>query len=166
MKRLVSLMLLYVMAASFLIGCSTPKTEAQKTAIANPWLDWETLEQAEEEVGFSFGLPEIIGGSYKATAFRTMNKELMEVIYRDGDREARVRKCSGEGQDISGDHNTYDTCTEESFGEGTVATYQNSGSNSLKQVISCNGFSWSVTAPEGFAGDNNHDFVNLILGLS
>lgn len=170
MKRMVSGIFLCMTAAVLLIGCCIPKSQEHKTeqttAIANPWSDWDTMEDAEAEVGFDFGLPETIADTYQACGFRTMNKELMEVIYRDEDREVRVRKCSGEGQDISGDYNTYDVCTEENIGGGSVATYQNSGSNALKQVISCNGFSWSVTAPEGFAGDDNHDFVNLILGLS
>ena len=164
MKRTAVLILACLCAVMLWTGCRNSKEEAEPVSIANPWSDWASMAEAETAVGFAFGLPEEIAGRYTADAFRTMNGELMEVIYRDGDTEIRVRKQKGEGQDISGDYNTYDICTEEHVAGGTVTTYQNSGSNGVKQVISCEGFSWSITAPEGFTGDDNQDFVSSILG--
>ena len=164
MKRTLAMILLCLCAALLWTGCKNSGGEEEKTMIANPWSQWDSMAEAEAAVGFSFGMPENIDGRYFASVFRTMNGELMEVIYRDGDSEVRVRKQKGEGQDISGDYNTYDICTEEHVAGGTVTIYQNSGSNGVKQVISCDGFSWSITAPEGFAGDDNQDFVSSILG--
>ena len=150
-----------------LAGCANqrpePETTAQRAAIGNPWSQWASLEEAEAAVGFSFGLPEVISGHYTAEAYRTLNNELLEVIYRDGDFEVRVRKQKGEGQDISGDYNQYDTCTEYPFGSGTLTNYHNTGSPALKQVISCDGYCWSLTAPDGYWGDSNADFLNRIL---
>ena len=155
---------LLMLIALLICGCGKQEIQSQTTFIGNPWSDWASMAEAEAAVGFPFGLPEVLGESFTATAYRTMNGELMEVIYRDGDSEIRVRKQVGEGQDISGDYNQYDTCTEETVPGGTLTHYHNSDSNALKQIISCNGYSWSVTASDGFPGDSNRDFLNVIFG--
>ena len=165
-KRRIGIVLFLVLFV-FLAGCANqnpePEPTAQTAAIGNPWSQWASLEEAENAVGFSFGLPEVISDHYTAEAYRTLNNELLEVIYRDGDFEVRVRKQKGEGQDLSGDYNQYDTCTQFPFGSGTLTNYHDSGSNALKQLISLGGYSWSLTAPNGYWGDSNADFLNRIL---
>ena len=167
MKKIIAIILLGLMIPAIFVGCAGHKVEqeahSQTTAIGNPWSDWETLKEAEDTVGFSFGLPEIIADSYEAVAFRTLNGELIEVIYHDGDLEVRVRKQKGEGQDISGDYTDYETVTEGQFGDGLITTYHNSGDHAVKQTISAHGYSLSLTAPNGYWGDSNADFLNAIL---
>ena len=161
MKKIIAFILSCLIISALFSGCG--KQKAQTTTIGNPWSSWNSIEEAQRAAGFLFGLPEVIGDTYTATAYRTLNNELIEVIYHDGDYEVRVRKQKGEGQDISGDYNTYDTCTEESVNGGVVTTYQDSGSSPVKQLISYKGYSWSFTASNGFWGDSNADFLNLIL---
>ena len=141
-----------------------PKEQASQTAtIGNPWSDWNTIEEAESVIGFSFGLPEVIADSYDAVSIRTLTDKLIEVVYRDDEFEVCVRKQKGEGQDISGDYNEYETCTEENYNGGTITNYQNSNNNAVKQIISYKGYSWSLVAPNGYWGDSNQDFVSLIM---
>ena len=168
MKKWISLSLLCFIILAMFAGCAN-QTAAQQQAsqslmIANPWSDWDTLKEAESAVGFSSGLPEVIADSYEAVTFRTMNKELLEVVYRDENFEVCVRKQAGEGQDISGDYNEYETRTEANRNGGTVITYQNADNSAMRQVISYHGYSWSLVAPNGYWGDSNADFVNEILG--
>ena len=158
MKKCITLVLCCLILFA---GCGKQESQSQTTFIGNPWSDWESLQEAETAVGFTFGLPESIG-NYTAAAFRTLNNELIEIIYRDGDSEVRVRKQTGEGQDISGDYNQYDTCTEEAMNGGTIVHYHNSHNNAVKQIISYDGYSWSITASEAFPEDANRDFLNLI----
>ena len=136
---------------------------SQTATIGNPWSDWNTIEEAESVIGFSFGLPEVIADSYDAVSIRTLTDKLIEVVYRDDEFEVCVRKQKGEGQDISGDYNEYDTCTEENYNGGTITNYQNSNNNAVKQIISYKGYSWSLVAPNGYWGDSNQDFVSLIM---
>ena len=168
MKKWISLFLLCFIISIFFAGCgdqAEPQQQAsQSVMIANPWSDWDSLKEAESAVGFSLGLPEVIAGSFEAVTFRTMNQELLEVIYRDEDFEVRIRKQAGEGQDISGDYNEYETRTEASRNGGTITTYHNSDNNAMRQVISVHGYSWSLVAPNGYWGDSNQAFVNEILG--
>ena len=164
MKKAVSVILLCLMICSVYVGCGNqiPEQTSQTTAIGNPWTDWDSLEEAESAVGFSFGLPEVIADSYQAVSIRTLNNELIEVTYRDESFEVCVRKQKGEGQDISGDYNKYDSCTESDHNGGTITNCHNTSNNAVKQIISYNGYSWSLVAPNGCWGDSNWDFVSKI----
>ena len=167
MKKIVSMILLCLTVSAVCIGCGKQTVEkaptSQKTAIGNPWKDWDSMEEAETAVGFSFALPEVIADRYTATVFRTLNNELMEVLYRDADFEICVRKQKGEGQDISGDYNQYDTCTEEKIQGGTIIRYGNANNNAAKQIISYKGFSWSIVATDSCSQASNWDFFGEIL---
>ena len=166
MKKDVSVLLVCLLLSALCVGCGNQKAEPTQTttttAIGNPWSDWDSLEDAESAVGFSFGLPDVIADRYHAVSFRTLNGELIQVVYSDEDSEICVRKQAGNVQDISGDYNEYETCTEEDHTGGTITTYRNSDNNAVKQIISYNGYSWSLVAPNGFWGDSNQDFVNMI----
>ena len=167
MKKLVLILLLCFVALNILIGCgkqtSEPTQISQTVAIGNPWSNWTSIGEAEDAVGFSFGFPEVIANNFTASAFRTMNNELLEVIYRDGEYEIRVRKQTGEGQDISGDYNQYDKCTEKTIDGGIITYYHNSGNSAVKQLISYNGYSWSLVALNGYGEDSDWDFANEII---
>lgn len=166
MKKNVSIILLCFIVSAIFTGCGNQTAAqaqiSQTTSIVNPWSDWDSIEEAESVIGFSFGLPEGIADSYKAVSVRTLNNELIEVVYRDEEFEVCVRKQKGEGQDISGDYNQYETCTDTTLHGGTIIHYHNSDNNAVKQLISYNGYSWSLVAPNGYWGDSNSDFVGKI----
>lgn len=130
--------------------------------VSNPWSDWNSVTEAENAAGFSFGLPETIEGSYVAESYRTMSGEtpIIEVTYADEDWTVVVRKAPGEGQDISGIYDHNDIQTGERHGEQiTYYRQHDSKSSSLKIVISDDGYSWSVYAPNGFWGGSCDGFL-------
>ena len=165
MKKMIVIVLAFLCMVG-LVGCGNQIEEQEQTsqivAIGNPWSDWDTIEEAESAIGFSFGLPTVIADSYAAVSIRTLNNELIEVVYRDESFEVCVRKQKGEGQDISGDYNKYETCTEKNYNGGTIINYHNSNNDAVKQLISYNGYSWSLVARNGCWGDSNWDFVSKI----
>ena len=165
-KKAIGLVLLCLIPFAVCVGCGTQSAKQEQTSqtamIGNPWSDWDSIEAAESAVGFSFGLPEVIADSYRAVSIRTLNGELIEVLYRDEGFEVRVRKQKGEGQDISGDYNKYETCTEKSYSGATITNFHNANNDAVKQLISHNGCSWSLVAPNGYWGDSNWDFVSKI----
>ena len=167
MKNVVSIILVCLLIPAVFIGCGTQTVEqdqgSQMVAMGNPWSDWDSMEEAEEAVGFSFELPEVIGDRYTAVAFRTMNNELIEIIYRDAEHEIRVRKQKGEGLDISGDYTQYDICTEENINGAAITHYHTSDSTAVKQLISYGGYSWSIVAYDGYQGDSDLALVRQIL---
>lgn len=167
MKKITSFLLSCVMVSAVFTGfgnqTAAPEETSQKTAIGNPWSSWTSIEEAENHIGFQFGLPEVIAESYHASAIRTLNKDLIEVIYRDESFEVCVRKQKEEGQDISGDYNKYEISTEINQNGGTIISCHNSKNAAVKQLISYKGYSWSLVAPNGYWGDSNQDFLNIIL---
>lgn len=164
MKNAVSVVLLCLLVCTVCVGCGNQMAkEDQTVAIGNPWSDWNSIEEAESAIEFSFGLPEVIADSYDAVSIRTLNNELIEVVYCDESFEVCVRKQKGEGQDISGDYNEYESCAETNHNGGTITNYYNSEDTALKQLVSYKGYSWSLVAPNGYGGDSNWDFVSKIL---
>ena len=100
MKKNASIILFYCIISAIFAGCGNQTVVqeqiSQTTAIGNPWSDWDSIEEAESVVGFSFGLPEVIADSYNAVNIRTLNNELIEVVYCDEGFEVCVRKKIGE----------------------------------------------------------------------
>lgn len=166
MKKITFFLLSWVMVSAVFTGCgnqtAAPEETSQKTAIGNPWSNWTSIEEAENHIGFQFGLPEVIAERYHASAIRTLNKDLIEVIYRDESFEVCVRKQKGEGQDISGDYNKYEVCTETEQNGAVIISFHNTNHAAVKQLISFKGYSWSLVAPNGYWGDSNWDFMRKI----
>lgn len=144
-------------------SADTQDDNNQMAFIGNPWSQWSSIAEAEAAVGFSFGLPETVADSYTAKEFRTMNNEMIEIVYYDGDFEVCVRKQAGEGQDISGDYNEYEKCEQTEQNGAAVSVFYNSGDNACRTLVSDQGYSWSLAAPNGYWGDSAQDFLNLIL---
>ena len=163
MKKITALILICLALATIFSGCGNrQESQSQTVAIGNPWSDWDTLQEAEAVTGFSFGLPEVVADTYAASAYRTLNAELIEVIYRSEGSEIRVRKQAGEDQDISGDYTQYDIYSKTVLEEGTLQRYQNWESDGIKQLISLRGYSWSMTATPGCPEEVSQAFVDHI----
>jgi hypothetical protein len=140
---------------------TNPPKESEKAQIANPWSDWKSLRDAEIAVGFEFGLPETVAGSYSADSYRTLNEEMIEITYHDGDYEVIVRKAVGEGQDCSGDYTDYSKVETDERDGGIISFYI--GQHHVgKTILSHDGYSWSLVTPSGFGGDSCMDFLNAI----
>lgn len=75
--------------------------------LANPWSEFDSLEEAEADADVEIALPE----SYQRfdhRIYRAMRREMLEVIYQDADGQEgfRIRKSHDVG-DISGDYTSY-----------------------------------------------------------
>ena len=74
--------------------------------IRNPFIDCKTIEKAEKIAGFKFILPKKLPKGYKITEIQAIEKELIQVMYKKGDKEIFIRKGIG-SEDLSGDYNVY-----------------------------------------------------------
>ena len=93
--------------------------------IANPWSEFDTLEEAEADAGVEITLPESYQG-FNHRIYRSMHRQMIEVIYQDADgREGfRIRKSRDFG-DISGDYTRYDQEKTLEIGDRFVETRGN-----------------------------------------
>lgn len=140
-------------AVCLLGGCGA---KAPDTQIANPWKDYESLQQAEDAAGFVFGLAQETQDGSTAEQFRVMNGQLLEVIYRQGDREVTVRKAAG-NEDISGDYNEYSTVTLSEYANGSATIRENKSI-----LVFTDQYSWSVYCAEGFAENEVQQWIEAI----
>ena len=128
--------------------------------IGNPWKDYPSLEEAEAACGLDFPMPEMIADSYVAESFRVMNGQLLEIQYQDNPFEVIVRMQAGEGQDLSGVYGEFEN--EEIFhvdGAEIIVKYIDGG---VVQLISKDGYSYSLYAPNHYWGDSSIEFLQYI----
>ena len=109
---------------------ATPEEAASADApmsmqIANPWSEFDTLEEAEADAGVELTLPESYQG-FDHRIYRAMHRQMIEVIYQDADgREGfRIRKSRDFGN-ISGDYTRYDQEKTLEIGDRFVETRGN-----------------------------------------
>ena len=120
--------------------------EVMNSQIANPCVQYDTLQEAEAVCGFELALPETVSSAY----YRVISGQVLEVIVRnaaDGLEVYRVRKANGEG-DISGDYNSYEETEEISVDDRTVTVKGNNGSVS-NAVWEDNGYAYAMQFAEG-----------------
>lgn len=79
-------------------------------SIGNPWMDFSTLEEAEQSAGITIEAPDAYG-SYTSLTYRAIPGETLEILYLSsgpaGQEGFRIRK-SFSSDDISGDYTSYD----------------------------------------------------------
>lgn len=93
--------------------------------IANPWSDFDTLEEAEADADVELALPESYQ-HFDHRIYRAMHGEMIEVIYQDADGQEgfRIRKSRNTG-DVSGDYNSYAQKKTLEIGDRSVVTRGN-----------------------------------------
>ncbi len=87
----------------------TETASGTKPAIAqipNPLLYHKTIEEASKVVGFTFIIPVKIPEGYVQDEIVTINKEIAQVNYKNGENIITYRTAKG-NSDISGDYNEY-----------------------------------------------------------
>ena len=166
-KRVLSVILALLCIVS-LSGCgkeaesTAPTTEAATESmlqIGNPWVSYDTLQEAEAAVGFDFPLEETVEDSYVAEEFRVCNGELLEVVYRDEMFEVTVRMKVGEHEDISGVYGEFDTVEPFELGDATGVVKYKDGA--FLKLLIFNGYSYSFYAPNGSWGDSAISFSHF-----
>lgn len=133
----------------------------ENVLLGNPWEDYTSLEEAEDACGLDFPLEEVVAGSYRAESCRVMNRELLEVTYRDDSFEVTVRMQAGEGQDLSGVYEEFENITTYEMETHTIINKKIKDGGIL-QLISMDGYSYSFYAPNHYWGDSNADFLAFL----
>ena len=126
---------------------SSQGKQVESVQIANPWTDYDTIQDAAQKTGFKLSVPDSISG-YKQELVQVLDDELIQVIYQnesDAKKSIYVRKSKGSG-DISGDYNLYNDSFKITVGEYEVTEKGNNG-QIMQAVWTYEGYTYSVGCP-------------------
>ena len=112
--------------------------------IPNPFVDCDTLAQAEQLAGFSLTLPADI----KADGISVLPGDMIQVLCEDG---LSIRKALGD-EDISGDYNTYPQ-VETVAVQGHAVTLKGEGDQVTVAVWTADGYTYAVHSETGLSRD-------------
>lgn len=133
--------------------------EKSSTNTANPFVTYDTLEEAEKAAGFEIEtLDEVLEG-YERKEVRVIENELSEIIYENKEAQIRFRKAKG-SEDISGDYNKYEESNVIKLGDLEVTIKGNQGN--AKIAVWTNGdYSYAITV-SGDKGIENSTINKII----
>ncbi len=118
---------------------------AAAAQMANPFTDFNTLEDAEKKVGFTFKLPSKMPKGYAPTGFGAIlqGQKLLEVIFEKENQELRFRK--GQIENISGVYTKFTDTQHVEINGVTVKISGNKGKFQLAEWTA-GGYSYSISA--------------------
>lgn len=157
MKKLIAITLCAFMAMSF-AACSnnSPSNDnPQKQVIGgdeipNPFVDCDTMADAEKIAGFNITVPEKMLEGYAQKLIQAVEKEMVQVFYENGEKEILIRKAKG-SEDISGDYNEYKENNTVTVGSLKVSTRGNDGKVNVAIWVD-EEYTYSITANLGETG--------------
>ena len=120
--------------------------------IANPFVDYETLDAAAKAAGFSLTAPETVKGWDGEKVIQVMSNSMIQIIFHDADdNRLFVRKEAGD-MDISGDYNVYAEENTVTVGMYSVTLKGSDGMVSTA-IWTSNGYSYAVMSDVPLAAD-------------
>ena len=126
----------------------------------NPYAEYDTLEEAENTIGFEISVPDSYGG-YTEPYYAVIEGKILEVQYYNGDdRGMFIRKSRG-SEDISGDFNEYNTVTETEVNGNTV-TIKGSGDEFILALWVSGDYSYSVSVSSGISENALKEIIEKI----
>ena len=127
--------------------------------IANPFVDYASLDEAAQAVGFDLKVPESIEGCGER-AVQVMDNSMIQVIYFNGDDRIFIRKQAG-SEDISGDYNEYPEQFGVEVGEYVVSM---KGENDTANVAvwTNDGYTYAVMSDQALPVSEYVDIISQV----
>lgn len=126
----------------------------------NPYAEYDTLEEAENTIGFEISVPDSYGG-YTEPYYAVIEGKILEVQYYNGDDRGMIISKSRGSEDISGDFNEYNTVTETEVNGNTVTIKGNGDEFSLALWVSGD-YSYSVSVSSGISENALKEIIEKI----
>lgn len=154
-----------VMAVS-MMGCGKKAEaevpEGENTQIPNPFVDCETMADAEKLAGFDIMVPEQIKG-YEKELIQAIDGELIQVFYvnpEDEKDEILIRKGVG-SDDISGNYENFAETTTAAAGNLEVTLKGNDGKVTIA-VWTTGSYTFSIQVDAGASQDEILSLVEAV----
>lgn len=158
MKKFIMLTMCTMMAV-ILTAC----TKETKEEVANPFVEYETMDEAQEAAGFTINVPDKVPEGYTLSTIRVIENDLADITYLNGENEITFRQAKG-SEDISGDYNEYSETNEVKVGDIQVTTKGNDGV--VNVAVWTNGdYSYSIGANNDGEGLLLSDVIDMISSI-
>lgn len=141
---------------AFVVENSTVEIHTHRAQLPNPFVDCQTLEQAQAVAGFYLSLPQKTG-ELQPVALRAVEDEMIEVVYQAGTDTICVRKALGSG-DISGDYNCYPDYDTLEISGLEIAT-RGVGETVYVALWTSGDYTYAITAAHGMSCETLHHVV-------
>ena len=170
MKKFIAVLVGAVMTMSAMpmaFAAETTAVEDTLIGMPNPFVDYDSLKEAEKAVGFEINAPESIDG-YSEKHISVMDGKMIQVIYINGDKQICIRKEKG-NDDISGDYTKY---AEKKITDidGVTITLKGGNGKYGNATWTADGYSYSIGAydysleiNEGIALDEMLDLAETVI---
>lgn len=130
-KWLSGLLCLFLLAS--VTGCaansaSSTNFASESAGVPNPLVVYDSVEEAQQALGFSCKVPGVLPAGYAQTLIQTIDNKVLEIEYENagGDRLTyRTAQKNDDNTDISGDYNSYTQSSELEIGGLAVAAKGN-----------------------------------------
>lgn len=110
------------------------------TMVTNPNVEYQTLKEAEDAVGFEFGIDL---STFDNLTYTIINNEILEIEYEENSQKLICRKAKGD-EDVSGDFNKYDATYDVDV-NGVNVTISTSSDNTLV-TFNYDGYAYSFSS--------------------
>ena len=137
-------------------------SEGENTQIPNPFVDCETMADAEKLAGFDLAAPEQIEG-YEQELIQAIDGELIQVFYvnpEDEEDEILIRKGVG-SDDISGNYEDFAEVSTEAAGDLEVTLKGNDGKVTVA-VWTTGSYTFSIQVDAGASQDEMMGLVEAV----
>ena len=142
MKKL-AVLLLCILTVVTLAACAGKSSQEEPLMqIANPFVDYESLEAAAKAAGFELKAPSSVKG-FTEKLVQVCDGEMIQVIYLNGDDRLLIRKAEG-FEDISGDYNEYSDSRTVTVNGNSVTLRGDDGKVSTA-IWTSGGYTYSVS---------------------
>lgn len=151
-----------VFTALCLLTLTSSLTACGSTAsnIANPYTEYDTVEEAAANTGFDINVPDSIS-NYDNKFIQVLTDEgsekMIEVVYQNDEDQIRIRKAAGT-EDISGNYDTYNQSTALTVEDTEISIKGNDGTVNLATWTDGE-YTYSVYTSAGMTADEIADFV-------
>lgn len=126
----------------------------------NPYAEYDTLEEAENTIGFEISVPDSYGG-YTEPYYAVIEGKILEVQYYNGDDRGMIISKSRGSEDISGDFNEYNTVTETEV-NGNIVTIKGNGDEFSLALWVSGDYSYSVSVSSGISENALKEIIEKI----
>ena len=141
-------------------GCVSGAGISSEVAEADPWQEVDSLEEAEEIVGFELSVPDM--SEYGDESAYRVCIALTEIEIQYGSLDSKgayIRKAEDDG-DISGDYEEYAYEEDVTVGENTV-TYKGASEDEINLAVwNAGDYAYCVSVSDGISSDGMNELVS------